>query len=367
MPQRIEQIKHWLETEFQADIRSFKPASNDASFRRYFRVSFNNVIAGQAAGRSFIVMDAPPDKEAITPFINIATCLEKTGVNVPHLYALDTSSGFILMSDLGNTPYLSLLNSDTGKQRADNMYTDAMSALLLMQLNMQPGIQKQSRVELPDYDTQRLKAEMDLLPDWYVRVHCQHVLTDDEQTILDQAMSYLIASAQEQPQVFVHRDYHSRNLMYHKEHNPGIIDFQDAVLGPITYDLVSLLRDSYIAWPEQKVYFWVEQYRQMLLREGLLAKDDKEQFVRWFDWMGIQRQLKVVGIFSRLNYRDGKSNYIDDIPQTLEYLFRVCSRYEEFNALLQFLARLNKGNQGGQSKEFTLTPLISDASQADGS
>lgn len=345
MPQRIEQIKQWLMTELQADIQNFEPASNDASFRRYFRVIFNKTIFDQPAGQTFIVMDAPPEKEALTAFINIASSLERTGINVPHLYAVDESDGFILMSDLGDSAYLSLLDSDSrskegsrsGMAKADKLYSDAISALLVMQL----GMLQDQQLELPDYDAARLRDEMQLLSDWYIKVHCHETLDDAEQAVLGQAMTRLIASAEEQPQVFVHRDYHSRNLMFYAGHNPGVIDFQDAVIGPLTYDLVSLLRDSYIAWPEENVYAWVEQYRQLLLKEKLLLHDDKEQFIRWFDWMGIQRQLKVVGIFCRLNYRDGKSNYLNDIPQTLDYLFRVCSRYPEFEALLQLLTRLD--------------------------
>ncbi|MCU7799371.1 MAG: phosphotransferase [gamma proteobacterium symbiont of Lucinoma myriamae] len=344
MPQRIEQIKHWLEAELQADIHSFEPASNDASFRRYFRVVFNNTVAAQTAGQPFIVMDAPPEKETIAPFIELASRLEATGIHVPHIYAANEASGFIMMSDLGNTAYLSLLNSklnsESGSEQADKLYADAMSALVVMQRGMSQFIQKQT-IKLADYDAGLLKAEMDLLPDWYIKEHCQQKINDAEQAVLDQAMNRLIESAHEQPQVFVHRDYHSRNLMFYAEHNPGVIDFQDAVIGPITYDLVSLLRDSYIAWPDDKVYEWVEQYRQMLLREELLVEDNKAQFIRWFDWMGIQRQLKVVGIFCRLNYRDGKKNYLNDIPQTLDYLFKVGARYPEFDALIQLLTRLD--------------------------
>jgi len=339
MPQRIEQIKQWLESDIQADIQTFESASNDASFRRYFRVTFKQANFDQPAGQSFIVMDAPPEKESITAFIEIASSLESTGVNVPHLYAINETDGFILMSDLGNTAYLSLFNTEAGIEKASKMYSDAMSALLIMQL----GMEKKHQLDLPAYDASRLKTEMDLLPDWYIKVHCEGTLDDAEQAVLEQAMERLIVSAQEQPQVFVHRDYHSRNLMYYAEHNPGIIDFQDAVIGPITYDLVSLLRDSYIAWPEDTIYAWVEKFRQMLLREELLVNDDKEQFIRWFDWMGIQRQLKVVGIFCRLNYRDGKKNYLYDIPQTLDYLFKVCARYPEFDALLKLLKKLDDG------------------------
>ncbi len=339
MPQRIEEIKHWLEDELQADICSFNPASNDASFRRYFRVVFNNIVPGLPAGQSFIVMDAPPDKESLDAFIDIAKCLKKTGVNVPALYAVNKTAGFILMSDLGTTAYLSQLNRDA--QSADPLYSDAMNALVLMQQSAEKSLQ------LPDYDEQLLKLEMQLLPEWYIKIHCQYDLTGAEEIVLDQAMESLIASAQQQPQVFVHRDYHSRNLMVQDNPgsamlNPGLIDFQDAVIGPVTYDLVSLLRDSYIAWPDEKVYAWVEQYRHLLLKAKLLPADDKEQFIRWFDWMGIQRQLKVVGIFCRLNYRDSKSHYLDDIPQTLDYLFKVCARYPEFDSLLELLIRLDK-------------------------
>jgi aminoglycoside/choline kinase family phosphotransferase len=341
MPQRIKQIKHWLETELQGSIQSFDPASNDASFRRYFRISFNNSIAQQPARHSFIVMDAPPEKESISQFIDIASCLEKTGVHVPHLFAINETDGFILMSDLGHTAYLSILK-DTDIARVNSLYTDAMKALVQMQKGIKSSQLSYLSTELPDYSADLLKQEMDLLPDWYVKVHCQTSLNDRDNAILQQAMKRLIVSAQEQPQVFVHRDYHSRNLMYDASHNPGIIDFQDAVIGPITYDLVSLFRDSYIAWPDEQVYDWVEHFRQMLLQEALLEQDDKAQFIRWFDWMGIQRQLKVVGIFSRLNYRDGKSNYLDDIPQTLEYLFKVCAQYPEFEDLLALLRRLNE-------------------------
>jgi len=346
MPQRIAQIKDWLEKELQADIKSFAPASNDASFRRYFRVVFNNSIAQEVAGQSFIIMDAPPEKESIKTFLEIDSCLESSGVHVPHIYAINQASGFILMSDLGNTAYLSVLNSSSGSQQADKLYTDAMQALLLMQ---QRNVQQQS-IELAEYNAERLKAEMDLLPDWYIKVHCQKTLNKADNNILDQAMERLIESAQEQPQVFVHRDYHSRNLMLCSEKNPGVIDFQDAVIGPISYDLVSLLRDSYIAWPEEQVYLWVEQYRQMLLKKGLLTSDNKQLFIRWFDWMGIQRQLKVVGIFCRLNYRDGKSHYLNDIPQTLDYLFKVCARYSEFQPLLQLLTRLDNDHSSLKQK-----------------
>ncbi len=341
MPQRIKQIKQWLETELQASIQIFESASNDASFRRYFRVTFKHSVFDQPSGQTFIVMDAPPEKESITSFIEIASSLESTGVNVPHLFAIDENNGFILMFDLGNTAYLSLLSSE--QEQANQLYSDAMHALVAMQLGMQP---EQNR-NLPNYDAERLRAEMLLLPDWYIKVHCQTTLSETEQLILEQAMERLVASASEQPQLFVHRDYHSRNLMVYADDNPGIIDFQDAVIGPVTYDLVSLLRDSYIAWPEDKVYEWVEQYRQMLLKEKILDSVEKEQFVRWFDWMGIQRQLKVVGIFCRLNYRDGKSNYLNDIPQTLDYLLTACGKYSEFDDLLMLLQSVADRKRGG--------------------
>ena len=340
---RIDQIKHWLTNSLKAHIRSFEVASADASFRRYFRVNFNNKVAGQPPGQSFILMDAPPEKENIQPFIEIAQSLRKTGVNVPCLYAINQDDGFILMSDLGSIAYLTQLNSDISS--ANKLYADAISALVRMQKGFNTDLNIQQHSELPVYNELLLKTEMELLPEWYIKVHCRQSLSVDESDILDQAFSRLIVSAHEQPQVFVHRDYHSRNLMLCETEeglNPGIIDFQDAVIGPITYDLVSLLRDSYIAWPDEEVYTWLEQYRQILLSEKLLAVDDKQQFIRWFDWMGIQRQLKVVGIFCRLNYRDGKNNYLNDIPQTLQYLYQSCSRYTEFKPLLKLLKRLEQ-------------------------
>jgi len=263
---RIKQIKSWLTGELQAEIKSFEPASKDASFRRYFRVFFNNEVFHKPIGHPFIIMDAPPGKEDIQPFIDIAEMLQKTGVNVPVLYAINQVSGFILMSDLGSTAYLSQLNSNPAS--ADKLYGDALQALVTMQKGF--STIKHTRT-LPLYDEQLLQTEMNLLPDWYIKIHCQQHLTDAEQSVWQQAMNRLILSAQQQPQVFVHRDYHSRNLMLDKSHqldkSPGIIDFQDAVIGPVTYDLVSLLRDSYIAWPDEKVSDWVELYRQMLLKE----------------------------------------------------------------------------------------------------
>ncbi len=216
----------------------------------------------------------------------------------------------------------------------DHLYASAMHALLKMQ---QAPVS--DAINLPAYDSTLLRTEMELLPEWYVQVHLDTKFTPAEQAIYQQSMNLLINSAQEQPQVFVHRDYHSRNLMFLAEQNPGIIDFQDAVLGPVTYDLVSLLRDSYIAWPLARVYAWVERYRQMLLAAGILTQDDKACFVRWFDWMGVQRQLKVVGIFARLNYRDGKNNYLNDIPLTLDYLLTVCARYSELQDLHRLLIK----------------------------
>lgn len=348
MPQRIEQIKKWLISTLQADIRSLEPASSDASFRRYFRVSFDNIenhhLAAQMSAPGFIIMDAPPAKEDLSRFIKIASYLEQSGVSVPHLFAVEESLGFILMSDLGTTPYLSLLSDDDSGSdfsgdfhaRAARLYTDAMNALLIIQQGPAAG----KNINLPAYDPSLLQTEMELLPDWYINVHLDSQFTPAEQSIYQQAMKKLIASAQAQPQVFVHRDYHSRNLMFLADQNPGIIDFQDAVIGPVSYDLVSLLRDSYIAWPEEQVYRWVEQYRQMLLKAGILKTDDPALFIRWFDWMGVQRQLKVVGIFARLNYRDGKSNYLNDIPLTLEYLLNVCARYEDLQDLYRLLSRL---------------------------
>jgi N-acetylmuramate 1-kinase len=321
--QRIQAIKDWL----KPIIGDFElaPASEDASFRRYFRITFD--------GKSLIVMDAPPDKEDITPFIHIAQRLEGLGLHVPHIHEIDLKQGFLLLSDLGSTSYLAELNNET----VDTLYGDALDALLKMQ---------QAPVnELPLYNEALLHREMELFRVWFLGRHLGESLDRILNARMELIYEDLIGSALLQPKVFVHRDYHSRNLMVCAENNPGILDFQDAVIGPITYDLVSLLRDCYIDWPRSQVEGWALAYRDRAVEAGLMNNCSDEQFLRWFDLMGVQRHLKAIGIFSRLNHRDGKPGYLSDIPRTLAYVHEVSGRHaetEELYALIQDLKLTEK-------------------------
>ena len=310
---RLDQLKHWLETELGFDTYDIEPASADASFRRYFRITQKQ--------QSWVAMDAPPDKEDCDPFIHIATMIENCGVQAPHIYHRNKEQGYLLLSDLGCSAYLDELNDDS----VDALYTDAIDALIKMQT---------IEDALPAYDDKLLNFEMSLFSDWYVTKHLNIELDNDQQQTIAQCQQLLSQNALQQAQTFVHRDYHSRNLMLTTQDNPGVIDFQDAVLGPITYDLVSLLKDCYIAWPRKKLELWINYY---IKSSPLCADIDPQKFIKWFDLMGMQRHLKAIGIFARLNYRDGKSNYLNDIPRTLTYVFDVCRRYSELNAFGELL------------------------------
>jgi len=318
LDERFELLKKWLEEQLGLQHYSICPASEDASFRRYFRVSHD--------GQSHIVMDAPPEKENCQTFINTAELLSRTGVNVPHILHENIKQGFLYLTDLGNKTYLPELN----EQSAASLYTDAMQALI--------SIQKYQDADLPCYDYALLIQEMELYREWYIEQHLKQQISVNEHVILDEMFDFLAQEALSQPVVIVHRDYHSRNLMLNQP-NPGILDFQDAVLGPVSYDLVSLLRDCYIQWPEKQVDAWVKQYYMLAQQNDILSSAISEAtFVRWFDLMGLQRHLKVAGIFSRLNYRDGKSGYLNDIPLTMCYIKQVAQRYPElsdFNRMLQ--------------------------------
>lgn len=296
----------------------FEPASSDASFRRYFRVR-----QGQ---QTWIVMDAPPELEDTTSFIQIATFLSAYGINVPTIFAQDKAQGFLLLTDFGNTPYLQQLNEAS----SDRLYHTAIDSLIDIQLA------PNQKIDLPLYNPSLLHKEMSLFPEWFLQKHMALQAPDFIESIFE----ILIANAIEQPQVIVHRDYHSRNLMICADGSAGIIDFQDAVIGPITYDLVSLLRDCYIAWPQDRINHWLRYYYQQANAKSLFANSSFEQFKRWFDLMGIQRHLKVLGIFCRLNYRDGKTNYMNDLPLTLHYVKHVSNRYPELNELSTFLEQL---------------------------
>lgn len=299
------------------------PASSDASFRRYFRVT--------RAHDSWIVMDAPPEKEDLGLFVKIARRFATVGLHVPDILACDLDRGFCLLSDLGRRPYLNELNVDT----VERLYGDALGALVVLQ----SGTFSDPRF-LPPYSGELLQSEMGLFPTWYLERYLGLTISSVEAGILSSAFQSLAASALSQPQVWVHRDYHSRNLMLTGRHNPGILDFQDAVLGPLTYDLVSLLKDCYISWPRARVLEWVKGYWQLTRESGVHRCDDEDLFVEWFDRMGIQRHLKVAGIFARLHLRDGKSGYLADLPLTMRYLREATNEYKDLSALHAFLCGL---------------------------
>ena len=312
---RQDEIHNWLNTVLPSVDYQIEPASNDASFRRYFRVTLHD--------NTWIVMDAPAEQEDTEPFIKIATFLFQQGINVPKIDAKDIKAGFLLISDFGNKAYLDELD----EQSADGLYQAAIDSLIDIQLCSSKDI------DLPHYDRSLLQKEMDLFPQWFLDKHLDISLPN----FLPDTFGRLITNALEQPQVIVHRDYHSRNLMHTTSNSPGIIDFQDAVIGPISYDLVSLLRDCYIVWPEDKIASWIYYYFTKAQQKGLLIDISIEQFTRWFDLMGLQRHLKVLGIFARLNYRDNKPNYMNDLPLTLHYVQKVSAKYPEFSELNHFV------------------------------
>lgn len=306
----------WARTVADRPFEALLPVSGDASFRRYFRLRFDD--------RSWIAVDAPPEQEDSRPFVALAARLGEAGLHVPRVLASDLGRGFMLLTDLGDTLYLDALNPAS----ADDLYGAALDALLRLQAI--------PATDLPAYDAALLMREMELFRDWYLQRHLGVVLDAPAHAVLDVSFAALCEAALVQPRVFVHRDYHSRNLMVCAP-NPGILDFQDAVHGPVTYDLVSLLRDCYIAWPEAQVEAWVEAYRLRALAVGLLPATDAATFRRWFDWMGVQRHLKAIGIFARLQHRDGKPAYLQDIPRTLGYVRQVAGRYPELRALVGLL------------------------------
>jgi aminoglycoside/choline kinase family phosphotransferase len=315
---RLAQLREWLAVVLDGEPYDIAPASADASFRRYFRVT----RPGQAP---LIVMDAPPDKEDVAPYLRVARMLDEIGVNAPRVLDRAEREGFLLLTDLGTRMYLPEL---AAPGRADALYGDALDALVLIQSRGAAAAR-----ELPPYDENLLRREMNLLPDWLLAQHLRLELTPREQRVLAEAMDGLVANALAQPQVFVHRDYHSRNLMVCPGANPGILDFQDAVRGGLTYDLVSLLRDSYVAWPQERVAGWALEFRRKATAAGLDVGRDEAGFLRWFDLMGVQRHLKVGGIFARLWLRDGKPGYLADIPRTLQYAVGSCERHADFAEL----------------------------------
>ncbi|MEA5098634.1 MAG: phosphotransferase [Burkholderiaceae bacterium] len=321
---RLTQLQDWLtgQTAISVKPESLRPASSDASFRRYFRVDADD-------GSTWIAMDAPPPQEDVRPFLQVAELFGQTGVAVPQVVAQDVERGFLLLSDLGSTTYLHQLTHDS----AHKLYMDAIDALLTIQTHSQPG-------KLPEYDRALLLRELNLFPEWYIGRQLGATLSDQQTAELKKVFDLLLANNLAQPQVYVHRDYHSRNLMVLGEGNPGILDFQDAVYGPITYDLVSLLRDAYVQWDEELVLDWAIRYWERARKLGLPVNPDIDAFYRDFEWMGLQRHLKVLGIFARLYHRDGKEAYLNDLPLVLEYTRKTAGRYKELAPLLRLLDAL---------------------------
>ncbi len=318
--ERLQALQEWAARQLGGDSLDIAPASSDASFRRYFRVS--------TKGRDYIVMDAPPAHEDCRPFIAVARLFGDAGVHVPQVLAQDLEQGFLLLTDLGSTTYLSALNESTARE----LYLASNDALIQIQQASRPRV-------LPEYDRALLTRELMLFPEWYVARHLGVTMKDEQKAILDTVFERILANNVAQPQVFVHRDWHSRNLMV-SDPNPGILDFQDAVYGPITYDLASIYRDAYIQWDEETQLDWVIRYWEKARAVRLPVHLDFGEFWRDFEWMGAQRHLKVLGIFARLYHRDGKDGYLKDMPLVMHYLRKVCERYDELKPLLFLLDAL---------------------------
>lgn len=324
MDERLTILSRWV-GRILGSPAELTPASADASFRRYFRVFGPN-------GDTYIAMDAPPERESVESFARVAAQFRQVGLNVPVVHALNKQHGFALLSDLGSRTYLSALD----EANADGLYTDALDALLRLQTG---GLDRLDAFE--PYDAEKLTGEMELFRQWFVPYQTSRALTAADHTVINRTFTALAASALEQPRVWVHRDFHSRNLMVTDADNPGVLDFQDAVSGPVTYDLVSLLRDCYIVWPATQVQKWTADYYQRLRPALASSAISRDQFVRWFDWMGVQRHIKVLGIFSRLYHRDGKANYLDDLPVVYDYVREVCGAYRELRPFFNLIESLD--------------------------
>jgi len=318
---RLEQLRIWAGARLQCPLDSIVPASADASFRRYFRITW--------AGRSLIAMDAPPAHEDCRPFVHVARLFRDAGVNVPEIVAEDLSQGFLLLTDFGATTYLDAIAGGD----AQALYLDALDALIRIQCASRAAV-------LPEYDRALLAREVALFPQWYVAKHLGRGFDARAAEVFDGVVDRLIAHNLTEPRVYVHRDYHARNLMLTTP-NPGILDFQDAVYGPISYDLVSLLKDAYVEWHEARILDWAIRYWERARRAGLPVCDDFARFYRDFEWMGVQRHLKVLGIFARLHHRDGKARYLADMPLVLRHLVRTCERYGELAPLARLLDELH--------------------------
>lgn len=320
--QRQQQLTEWLSSLYPNEKFTLAPASADASFRRYFRATF-------ADGTTKVVMDAPPQHENCEPFLHIGKLFEGASTHVPHVYAQDLAQGFLLLSDLGNTTYLQALDA----KNARKLYEAATDALIKIQLASKPN-------ELPPYDEALLRRELNLFPEWYIAKHLGVTLSAKQSAKLEECFQRILRNNLTQPCVYVHRDYHSRNLMFVADNNPGILDFQDAVYGPITYDLASLFKDAYIKWEEEDVMDWLIRYWEKARKAGLPVREDFGEFYRDYEMMGVQRHIKVLGIFARLYHRDGKDGYLKDMPLVFEYLHRASARYIDLKPLQVLLEEL---------------------------
>jgi len=330
---RLQHLKVWLDEQLATLFAdqgwgavppaTLTAASSDASFRRYFR--------WEGAGRSFVVMDAPPPQENCKPFVDIAFLLAKSGINVPKIYAEDLERGFLLLNDLGNQTYLDVTDSEN----ADALFSDALQALLAFQ-------QLPMVAPLPSYDVALLRRELELFPEWYVKRELGVEFDATQQQQWQKVSELLIDSALAQPKVLVHRDYMPRNLML-SEPNPGVLDFQDAVYGPVTYDVTCLFKDAFLSWPEERVRGWLESYWQQASALNIPVQPDFEEFLRASDLMGVQRHLKVIGIFARICHRDGKPRYLGDVPRFFSYIEAVVARRPELADLQALLASLRGG------------------------
>ena len=318
---RLTELHAWLAGNFfKAKEFSLAPASADASFRRYFRVT--------ADRKTWVAMDAPPPQEDCRPFVRVAGLMREAGLNVPEVVAQDIERGFLLLTDLGATTYLNGFDADN----PGALFSDASDALITWQCASQPGV-------LPPYDAALLQREIDLFPEWYVGKHLQTTFTGAQQQVFTATAKLLIDAALAQPRVYVHRDYMPRNLMLSTP-NPGVLDFQDAVYGPITYDVASLFRDAFVSWPEARELDWVIRYWERARAAGLPVHADFGTFWRDVEWMGLQRHIKVLGIFARINYRDGKPHYLADTPRFIAYARRVSARYRELGPFAKLLDEL---------------------------
>ena len=325
---RLTALREWIARVHLPGGFELAPASADASFRRYFRIT--------AGGKTWIAMDAPPPQEDCRPFVKVAALMQDAGLHAPCVIAQDLERGFLLLTDLGAATYLNGFDADNPPR----LMRDAIDALIQWQLSSKPGV-------LPPYDDALLRREVELFPDWYVAKHLNTALSDAQRAAFDQVTQLLIDAALAQPKVYVHRDYMPRNLMISTP-NPGVLDFQDAVYGPITYDVASLFRDAFVSWPEQQELDWVIRYWERAKAAGLPVNADFSEFWREFEWMGLQRHIKVLGIFARINYRDGKPHYLKDTPRFIDYARRVSTRYRELAPFAKLLDELeNRANAVG--------------------